>query len=255
MRRLEEERKAGIIRPLRGLPKLHSKAIPADQRFSRSHQLPSTLGKTFGPAPEPLGICNLAPVEIIAKHNGLVTMIWSSNPVSDLLLSLTQLNSWRAMMQNMSSLGLTMENIKQADAVSPFNQPHLADIDGNIPPSLHPTSLQRARIHHPWIDPFPFPGFRDALLLREGEYSEEDLCNDLCESCTHNGSKGQVGMITWGEPWDPTSWEMTEAFARKWLWMFSECRELLIATNDWRVRRGDAELFAWISEMPYVKSL
>jgi hypothetical protein len=157
------------------------------------------------------------------------------------------------MMQDMNALGLAMEAVKQENAVSRFSLATAADRDGPLPPALRPTHLQRARMHHPWIDPFPFPDFRNILLLREGEYHEGALCNDLCGFSTDEGSNGQVGMITWGEPWDPSGWEMTEEFARKWFWMFSPCRDLLAATNHWRLQRGEVELLGWLSGIPYMK--
>lgn len=52
-------------------------------------------------------------------------------------------------------------------------------------------------------------------------------------------------MLTWGEPWEPSGWEMTEKLARTWLWMFATYRDLLVATNHWRVQRGEMELFGW----------
>lgn len=95
-------------------------------------------------------------------------------------------------MQNMNALGLTMEAVKKQDAVSRFNLHGAAARDDALPPSLQPTFLQRAGVHHPWIDPFPFPDFRDLLLLREGEYDEEALCNDLCGSCTDRVPTGRL---------------------------------------------------------------
>jgi hypothetical protein len=211
------------------------------------------LGRTLDNTAKATAICKLAAVEFMARHSRLAAVVWSDNRTSDLLLSLTQLNSWRAMMQNMNALGMTMATVKQEDAVSRFRLHDTADMHDPLPPALRPTSLQRALVHHPWIDSFPFPDFRDLLLLREGEYSEEALCNDLCGSSTDQNSTGQVGMITWGEPWDPSSWEMTEDFARKWLWMFSTCSDLLAATNHWRIQRGEVELFGWLSGIPSMK--
>lgn len=163
------------------------------------------------------------------------------NPSSDMLLSLTQFNVLRAMVYNMACLGLTIDMVKQAERISPFN--HSSAALFTLPHSLQPTNLQRTLIHHPWVDPFPIPSFRNALLEHEDEYSDTELCNDLVGRCESDGN-GQVGIITWGEPWDPCGWEMTEGFARKWFWLFGQCTELLESTDYWRSLREEPALFA-----------
>jgi hypothetical protein len=140
-----------------------------------------------------------------------------------MLLSLTQYNVLRAMFTNIVVLGLTMNDIK-GDVESRFNRvsPYLDTNSSNdlamkqLPPALRPTMLQMSITHHPWIDPFPLPSFRDALLLANGLYNEVELCNDLIGQCGYR-SAGQVGIIVWGEPWDLYGWETTKSFARKWL--------------------------------------
>ncbi|KAK7900217.1 hypothetical protein LTR67_003963 [Exophiala xenobiotica] len=165
------------------------------------------------------------------------------NPSADLLLSLTQFNVLRAMLKNLSALGVSMADIK-GDNISSFN--HAEGVTPSsmslLPPALRPTALQQSIIHHPWIDPFPIPSFRDTLLLADGIYDEVALCNDMVGQCG-DWSSSQVGIIIWGEPWDPYGWEMTECFSRKWLWLFRGCRELLKSTNYWRAQRGEGRLF------------
>lgn len=145
-------------------------------------------------------------------------------------------------MYNMACLGLTLNNIKQAGRISSFNLSSKAPFI--IPHSLQPTNLQKTIVHHPWVDPFPIPSFRDALLEHEDQYSDIEMCNDLVGQCESNGN-GHVGIIIWGEPWDPRGWEMTETFARKWFWLLSKCTELLESTNYWRSLREEFALFAF----------
>lgn len=164
-------------------------------------------------------------------------------PTADLLLSLTQLNVLRAMLRNLSCLNLSMEAIKDTNRVSSFNLTGPSEnATEQLPSGLVPTALQKSTSHHPWIDPFPFPEFRDALLQYDVSYDDVELCNDFIGLCGPSSS-GEVGMIVWGDPGDPSGWEMTEKFARKWLWLFFGCRDLLIATNYWRELRGEKKLF------------
>ncbi|TQS33575.1 hypothetical protein Golomagni_06075, partial [Golovinomyces magnicellulatus] len=166
------------------------------------------------------------------------TGLRNGDPTSDLLLSLTQFNAFRAMLQNMNTLGLTMEMMKEDDRISSFNQSMPV---GQLPSSLQPTAVQSAIPHHPWIDPFPIPSFRDALLINEGKYDEDDLCNDLVGQCGMLG--GQVGIIVWGEAWDPMGFEMTETFAKKWADVFRDCWEIRASTDYWRRSRGERPIF------------
>ncbi|KAJ9200722.1 hypothetical protein DTO164E3_3872 [Paecilomyces variotii] len=163
------------------------------------------------------------------------------DPAADMLLTLTQFNVFRAILQNMTVLGLDMKDMKD-DTISPFNAANYTDSTLQLPPILFPTMLQKTIPHHPWIDPFPYPSFRDALLLADGTYDDVEFCNDLIGQCG-DGSTGQVGIMIWGDPWDPYAWEMTEHFAQKWFWIFSGCRELLVSTNYWRAQRGERRLF------------
>ncbi|KAH8691515.1 hypothetical protein BGW36DRAFT_465243 [Talaromyces proteolyticus] len=174
----------------------------------------------------------------IGVYHGMHT---DADPSADMLFSLTQFNVLRAMYTNISLLGLTMDDIK-SDMVSTFSCSNIQDLKppSSLPPSLAPTQLQKSIIHHPWIDPFPLPTFRDTLLLASGLYDEEELCNDLVGQC--GGGQGQVGIIIWGQPWDPHAWEMSEKFARKWHWLFGGCQELLDSTNYWRSQRGEPSM-------------
>jgi hypothetical protein len=200
------------------------------------------------PKPGETYVCEVDGPEIMKLLNRLMNevhqgMLGNPHPSTDMLLSVTQLNVLRAMSINLAALNLSMEDIKQ-DIVSRFNDPDYNDELhlSQVPPTLHPTNLQKSIIHHPWTDPFPLPSLRDALLLAHGSYDDVELCNDLAGQCGP-GSKGQVGIIIWGEPWDPHGWELTREFAQKWLWLFGGCKELLESTNYWRVRRGEGRLF------------
>ncbi|KAJ0115063.1 hypothetical protein J7T55_001472 [Diaporthe amygdali] len=78
---------------------------------------------------------------------------------------------------------------------------------------------------------------RDNLLLAAGLFDEDKLCNVLLEFEDIPNEKS--GLVVWGEPWDPASWEASEAFIKEWTWAIKGCTELLNSTNFWRARRGE----------------
>lgn len=208
------------------------------------HQESRTKQLVTRPENETFGICEIdAPstLRFISQLEAKVQKALKHNPGTDMLLTLTQFNVFRAILRNMGVLGLDMDDMKN-DMISPFNDSNYNDSVRKLPPILSPTMLQRSIPHHPWIDPFPHPALRDALLVAEGSYDDVEFCNDLIGQCG-NGSTGQVGVIVWGDPWDAYAWEMTEDFSRKWFWLFSGCRELLVSTNYWRAQRGERRLF------------
>lgn len=63
---------------------------------------------------------------------------------------------------------------------------------------------------------------------------------DDCELCTDimDPANGNVGLMVWGDPWLPQSWEVSEWFVQKWSWVIEGCSEALVHSNYWRVRRG-----------------
>ncbi|WQF89830.1 hypothetical protein CDEST_14844 [Colletotrichum destructivum] len=161
-------------------------------------------------------------------------------PSVDMLLSLIQFNTTRALIINARVMGITSE-LMAPDSRSRF-------VIGNsnatahdlIPKSLEPTQLQLTVIHHPWIDILPFPEVRDNILRHdENMYDKRELCRDLrgFQSVT----QGRGGLIVWTDPWDPKGWEVTEAFASKWPWVIRDCHELLESTTYWRAVRGESQ--------------
>lgn len=163
------------------------------------------------------------------------------SPRVDLLLTLIQFNILRALLINTKSLGWDFEWLECGEPISPWNR-SFGKVERPCPPSLQPTQAQRNITHHPWIDLWPIPKMRDNLLLAEGLYDEDDLCNALVEF--QDISNDQSGLVVWGEPWDPACWEVSETFARNWGWTINGCTELWESTNRWRAKRGE-ELLCW----------
>jgi hypothetical protein len=154
----------------------------------------------------------------------------------ELLLPVTQFNILRATFENAASMGLTMDILRE-DIASFFNI--AGPVSLRLPPSLEPSETQKSIIHHPWIDLIPIRSLRDALLLNVNNYDEDQLCGDFYGIC---GSSPQVGILVWGESWDPSAYEVSERVYYKWSGLFRNCPELVKSTNHWRRKRGERPL-------------
>ncbi|KAL7905309.1 hypothetical protein GGI35DRAFT_144020 [Trichoderma velutinum] len=168
------------------------------------------------------------------------------------LLTLVHNNIIRGLTANASLLNYPWSTVCQDDALSSFSPPNpnldLSITQSHVPVSLHPTSLQYEETHHPWLDLIPSPRFRDNLLRRLATASPEwDFETELCEDVTGVGHLqlgcSRPGFMIWGEnSWDVHNWEVTEEFAQKWHDLIDGCRDLIVSTNEWRKKRGEAPL-------------
>jgi len=165
-----------------------------------------------------------------------------ASPGVDSLLVLVKFNVFRAFLNNGKKLGFSSgRDYLDDDALSPFINPMRPEESlPSLPLALRPTTLQYQTPHHPWLDLFPDPVMRDNLIQASNYYDQTELCSDLIglSDC----STGRGGLIVWGEPWDPSSWEVTEPFLEHWGWTLRGCDELLRATNYWRQKRGEPSL-------------
>ncbi|GLA50058.1 hypothetical protein AnigIFM63604_006077 [Aspergillus niger] len=163
-------------------------------------------------------------------------------PQADHLLSLTRMNVHRAFVANMATLGITWEWMKD-DSISPFSLGRPGHDLAVLPDSLRPTELQRRSPHHTWIDLFPCPIMRNNLIRVGDDWDDEELCTDIM-GFWDGTSTGPFGLIIWGEPSDPRSWEITEGFLKKWGRLVHGCVDLMWSTNHWRAKRGERPLFS-----------
>ncbi|PYI35348.1 hypothetical protein BP00DRAFT_442871 [Aspergillus indologenus CBS 114.80] len=157
----------------------------------------------------------------------------AADPCLDHLFTLSKFNVLRAFVDNMAALGLSIEAMGD-DVISPFNM----TAPGNpsrqsLPASLFPTSTQCTISHHPWLDCFPFPRMRDNLVQAAGSFNDCELCTDIVDP-----TNGDIGMMVWGDPWLPQSWEVSQLFVAKWAWVIQGCPEIIVHSNYWRGRRG-----------------
>lgn len=180
--------------------------------------------------------------ELVSRHVAQHTLD------SQLLLSVMQFNVIRAVVVNARWLGLPMERMGE-DIISPFyvgsgSLPALPPAAGgqqHVPLALRPTALQRQVAHHPWIDLCPQPSLRDALLRRLHELDEDEFCHHMFLQ-SHMSDDGMIGMVVWGEAWDPASYEMSATMVRKWPWLADECPDIIRTTNYWRATRRERPL-------------
>ncbi|KAL7930856.1 hypothetical protein V8C35DRAFT_129111 [Trichoderma chlorosporum] len=189
--------------------------------------------------------------ELVSRHVAQHTLD------SQLLLSVMQFNVIRAVGINATSMGLRMDQLAE-ETISPFNDcvgalpaPPLG-LDSTVrpgkelqhlPPNMHPTALQKLVVHHPWIDLCPQPSLRDALLRRlHNNLDEDEFCHHLFLQCEDSDDDGMLGMVVWGEAWDPASYEISSTMIRKWPWLVDECPDIIRTTNYWRAKRQEDPL-------------
>ncbi|OBT98419.1 hypothetical protein VE01_03082 [Pseudogymnoascus verrucosus] len=188
----------------------------------------------------PTSVCNFTSSEahlLIHRFESWAGQIRrAAHPTPSHLPMLIKFNVWRALVSNTFTLGLTMEQTADDDALSPFttNSPL---IHSHLPAALIPTALQKRIPHHPWIDLLPFPRMRENLIRAGDAWDEEGLCGDMM-GFFHQGT-GREGVIVWGEPWDPRGWEASEEFLEYWGWAIEGCCEIVESTNYWRASRGE----------------
>ncbi|KAF3384902.1 hypothetical protein F1880_002372 [Penicillium rolfsii] len=214
-------------------PKIRSKETPVSTPTPETSPTSQDLSGPFTCGTS----SQLSPLRYIKQlKKEIVDAAGELSPTPSLVHSVKQFNVMRAMFQNAAIMELTIDALTE-DIASSFNI--AGPITFNLPPSLQPSSTQKQIIHHPWIDLLPVQSFRDNLIVRMAEYDDEELCRDLygMSSCA-----GEVGLIVWGESWDPCAYELSEEVVRKWSWILKDSPELLISTNFWRRKRGEKAL-------------
>lgn len=120
-----------------------------------------------------------------------------------------------------------------------------------LKPDMRPTPEQITIDHHPYIDIIPFPGLRNNLIRRQGEFNEDEFFLDLVTGLVCWGGAGvgkrdqnaSTGKVSTGTPWDPRSWEGQQWFVQKyWHLLGGEEGDLVRQTEWWRSMRGEDPL-------------
>ena len=191
---------------------------------------------------------------------------------ADHLIRLIHQNVFAALMNNKSVLVkttyLTRHTPQAPSIVIPPSQDYCDGmtlihriIERPLPQSLQPTALQSTIPHSSWLNMFPWPRFRDNLIVHESIIDAAELLYDLVgDLVNYHGPKetdidipglieddedmhkGRRGLIVWGEPWDTEGWEVTLGFMKKWSWLLNGCEEVLEVSNRWRAKRNEEPL-------------
>ncbi|KAH7255320.1 uncharacterized protein BKA55DRAFT_688336 [Fusarium redolens] len=155
-----------------------------------------------------------------------------------------RLNVLNAIADNATVIGFPKESLCRDEFISPFYQNGPIQIPSpSCPTNLQPTPLQRSTSHHPWIDLFPFPKFRDNVLhgMQKGLFDDDELCGDLL-GVEGAGVGEQPSLLVWTVAWNSRGWEVNAAFVKKWGSLIKDCPEIMNSTNYWRAKRGQAAL-------------
>jgi len=167
-------------------------------------------------------------------------------PVDQKLLTLLHFNLVRAFACNVALLGLAEEDL-EGDVPSPFLCRERKIYLGLLPPSLRPTQIQMTMPHHAEVDAFPYPEYRDNVILAGDAIDDVELCNDILYGVEPENEQeslgfskyGRTGLIVWSDPWLQESWEIDENFLKKYWNLFQGCGALIESTNYWRKSRGE----------------
>jgi Domain of unknown function (DUF3425) len=173
------------------------------------------------------------------------------------LLVLVANNVCRAILLNTSILDSLPKEVYSTatsccDGHRTFQLP--METDFALPPCLKPTTLQHRVPHAAWIDLFPSPQLRDNLIsaFERGGIDEDDLVGNLIgdifdymnegDNLSQANTTREIGIVSWSDPWDIEGWELTVNFYTKYRHLLHNCRDVMQATNKWRLLRGEAEL-------------
>ncbi|KAI9147164.1 hypothetical protein HJFPF1_13196 [Paramyrothecium foliicola] len=163
---------------------------------------------------------------------------------------LIRINALNALLHNARKIGISADTVCRDEEISPFNLtgplvPASTAPLPECPEDLRPTTLQKTIFHHPWIDLLPLPQLRDNLLraLSLETFDVDEFCVEVFHpGAAGNGLEDTPALIVWDTTASIRGWEANVPFLKKYGWLLTGCQELLRATNDWRMRRGDKVL-------------
>ncbi|EED14024.1 conserved hypothetical protein [Talaromyces stipitatus ATCC 10500] len=160
----------------------------------------------------------------------------------DHLLPLLEYNIYRATITNLLIIGhmhLIHENCGFHGPLTIFPNPYQGI---SIPPALRRTILQQTVSYPDWVDLIPSPQMRDNAIRTQHLFTNKDLASDILTGMMGQEDRKDPGMLVWSDPWDPSGWELTEGFVKKWGFLVQGCYDLFRSTNYWRNVRGERPL-------------
>lgn len=176
-------------------------------------------------------------------HSGRVIPERYLYPISrDHLLPLLEYNVYRASITNLLIMGhvhLIHETCGFRGSVTIFPNPYQGV---GIPPTLERTALQQSTPYPDWVDLIPSPQMRDNAIRTQHLFTNKELAADLLTGMMGQEDRKDPGMLVWSDPWDPSGWELTERFVKKWGFLVQGCYDLVRSTNYWRKIRGERPL-------------
>ncbi|KAJ5750405.1 hypothetical protein N7533_007433 [Penicillium manginii] len=234
-----------------GLNELDRQSTPTSLAHA---EIPSNLSWVPGPRTDKI----LVPSNRMQVHHHSLPDIYANN------FRWKQFSTVAAIRANAESIGLTFEEITHPKSISPFYSSTLAKDQSQvisirstgfqgIKPHLRPTETQLNCFHHPWLDIFPCPIFRDRYIhlvtMGPSVFNADEFCMDL-----QNG-----GLICWGSqsgekhdasgsgaPWDMRSWEAQPWFLKKWWFVLGgEEGGFFQQSRWWHESRGDQLPYFW----------
>lgn len=156
----------------------------------------------------------------------------------DELAQLINGNLMAAAITNARSLGIHSDELQYA---TPVLTPRGAKA---VPATLQPVQLQHQIPHDAMIDIIPHARLRYNILraiatqqLNAAEFSSCLRASGALESMQGHWQRG--GLVVWSLPDQLDSWEVSEAFVRRFPYLLQGCEDLLASTNAWRIRRGE----------------
>ncbi|KAI9730264.1 MAG: hypothetical protein M1834_006028 [Cirrosporium novae-zelandiae] len=190
-----------------------------------------------------------------------------------------QVSFFAAIFSNARALGFEFDDYLEEDSISPVcisahpsspfpspSGPPAATINqtqlqthqkkfSSVPRDLRPTANQIATTHHPYLDLFPFPTFRNRAIAAQSTtpplIDENELCLDLTSDgliCWGAAETTTTGLGNVGVPWSMRSWEPQGWFLRKYWFLIGggdgngeegEGNEMMECARWWRGIRGE----------------
>lgn len=221
----------------------------------------TTLAPAESPLSESLAIGPrtdriLVPSNSMQVHHHFLPDLYTNN------IRWKQFSIVAAIRANAESIGLTFEEITNPKTMSPFyastssqEQNQLVRSTGFqwIKPHLRPTEAQLNYPHHPWVDIFPCPIFRERYIqvinMGSSVFDAGEFCLDLQNSgliCwgSHSGERHDASGS--GAPWDMRSWEAQPWFLKKWWFVLGgEEGGFFQQSRWWHETRGDSLPYFW----------
>lgn len=73
-------------------------------------------------------------------------------------------------------------------------------------------------------------------------FTQDEFLADILGALVGGYRNVNSGLLVWSNPWEPSGWELTEGFMKKWGFLVNGCTDLVQSTNRWRDLRGEEPL-------------